>query len=158
MLETSDPQQHPPLQRNAGFTLIEIMAVVLIIGLLSTLVGVNIVNQINKSRATAAAAQISNLEAVLELYQMDNARYPSTEDGLQALVTGGPDARNFPPGGYLQKRKIPLDPWQNPFEYQQPGQNNTYSFDLCSLGSDGQLGGEGVNSDVCNWSVGEEER
>jgi general secretion pathway protein G len=153
MLETSDPQQHPPLQRNAGFTLIEIMAVVLIIGLLSTLVGVNIVNQINKSRATAAAAQISNLEAVLELYQMDNARYPSTEDGLQALVTASADARDFPPGGYLQKRKIPLDPWQSPFEYQQPGQNNSHYFDLCSLGADKTPGGEGVNADLCNWSA-----
>jgi general secretion pathway protein G len=148
--------EQPPAynQRNAGFTLIEIMAVVLIIGLLSTIVGVSIFSQVDKGRITAAAAQISNLEAVLELYRMDNAHFPTTEQGLEALVSessSSPEPRNFPRGGYLQKGRIPVDPWGNSYEYEQPGQNNSYSFDLWSLGADGKPGGEGVDADLGNW-------
>ena len=133
-----------PLRRRArGFTLIEIMAVVLIIGLLSTIVGVSIFAQVDKGRVTTASAQISNLEAVLELYRMDNANYPTTEEGLEVLVTST--------SKYIQKRRIPPDPWGNPYEYEQPGQNNPESFDLWSHGADGQAGGEGVNADVGNW-------
>jgi general secretion pathway protein G len=154
MLNPSDPQQQPRLRRSAGFTLIEIMAVIVIIGMLSGLVGVSIVNQINKSRVTAAKAQITNLEAVLEMYQMDNARYPTTEDGLQCLIAACSNARDFPPGGYLQKKRVPVDPWGTVYQYQQPGQSNTHSFDLCSVGKDGQLGGEGIDADLCNWEAG----
>ena len=141
--------------KNAGFTLIEIMAVVLIIGLLSTIVGVSIFAQVDKGRITATSVQIANLESVLELYRMDSARYPSTEQGLDALVNEPSDARNFPPGGYLRKR-LPKDPWGNPYEYEQPGQNNDHSFDLWSYGSDGEPGGEGVDADIGNWDYGEE--
>jgi general secretion pathway protein G len=142
---------------NAGFTLIEIMAVVLIIGLLSTIVGVSIFAQVDKGRVTSTSVQISNLESVLELYRMDNARYPTTEEGLDALINEPDGAKNFPPGGYLQKRRIPEDPWGNPYEYEQPGQNNTYSFDLWSYGADGKPGGDGVNADIGNWDEGGEE-
>jgi len=136
-------QQLQPRRSSRGFTLIEIMAVVLIIGLLSTIVGVSIFAQVDKGRVTTAAAQISNLEAVLELYRMDNAHYPTTEEGLDALVTST--------SKYIQKKRIPLDPWGNSYEYEQPGQNNPESFDLWSFGADGQSGGDGVNADVGNW-------
>ena len=139
---------------SAGFTLIEIMAVVLIIGLLSTIVGVSIFQQVDKGRVTAAKAQITNLENVLELYRMDNGRFPTTEQGLEALVaapTSEPAPRSYPPGGYLKGGKVPLDPWQNPYQYESPGQNNPHGFDIWSLGADNSPGGEGVDSDVGNW-------
>jgi general secretion pathway protein G len=142
MPEAEEPQIQRR-KRSRGFTLIEIMAVVLIIGLLSTIVGVSIFAQVDKSRVTTASAQISSLEGVLELYRMDNANYPTTEEGLEAMLVES--------GKYLQKKRIPPDPWGNPYQYEQPGQNNPESFDLWSLGADGQSGGEGVNADVGNW-------
>ena len=142
-MREAEEQPLRPRRRPWGFTLIEIMAVVLIIGLLSTIVGVSIFAQVDKGRVTTAAAQISNLEAVLELYRMDNANYPTTEEGLEVLAEAG--------GKYIQKGRIPLDPWGNPYEYEQPGQNNPEMFDLWSHGADGQSGGEGVNADVGNW-------
>lgn len=140
----------------AGFTLIEIMAVVLIIGLLSTIVGVAIFQQVDKSRVTAARAQLSNLESVLELYRMDNAHFPTTEQGLEALVrepASDPKPRNFPPGGYLKGGRVPPDPWGEPYQYENPGQNNAHSFDLWSYGADGRPGGEGVDADIGNWAA-----
>jgi general secretion pathway protein G len=150
MLETSNPQQRHSLQRSGGFTLIEIMAVVLIIGLLSAMVGVNIFSQVTKGKRTAAQAQISNLESVLELYRMDNGRYPTTEDGLQALIVATGNVRNFPRGSYLKGAKLPKDPWGGDYSYEQPGRNNTYAFDLCSLGPDSNAGGEDNDADICN--------
>ncbi len=157
MPETAKREQSVQARDNAGFTLIEIMAVVLIIGLLSTIVGVSIFAQVDKGRITATSVQIANLESVLELYRMDNANYPTTEQGLDALVNEPSDAKNFPPGGYLQKRRIPEDPWGNFYEYEQPGQNNTHSFDLWSYGADGKSGGEGVDADIGTWADGGEE-
>ncbi len=154
MPETDRREQVVHAIENAGFTLIEIMAVVLIIGLLSTIVGVSIFAQVDKGRITATSVQISNLESVLELYRMDNARYPTTEQGLDALVNEPDDARSYPPGGYLQKRHVPEDPWGNPYEYEQPGQNNTHAFDIWSYGADGKPGGEGVDADIGNWADG----
>ena len=142
---------------NAGFTLIEIMAVVLIIGLLSTIVGVSIFAQVDKGRITAASVQIANLESVLELYRMDSARYPTTEQGLDALVNEPGDARNYPPDGYLQKGRVPEDPWGNPYEYEQPGQNNPDSYDLWSYGADGNPGGNDAAADIGNWNYGGDE-
>ena len=156
MPETAGRTQVVQARDSAGFTLIEIMAVVLIIGLLSTIVGVSIFAQVDKGRITATSVQIANLESVLELYRMDSARYPSTEQGLDALVNEPEDARNYPPGGYLQKRRVPEDPWGNRYEYEQPGQNNPHSFDLWSFGADGKAGGEGVDADIGNWDYGEE--
>ncbi len=147
----SKGQQLQPRRRSQGFTLIEIMAVVLIIGLLSTIVGVSIFAQVDKGRVTTASAQISNLEAVLELYRMDNANYPTTEEGLEALVTPTENS----PTPYIQKGRIPPDPWGNPYEYEQPGQNNPDSFDLWSFGADGTDGGEGNDADIGNWAPDE---
>jgi general secretion pathway protein G len=135
-----------------GFTLIEIMAVVLIIGLLGTLVGIAIAPQIDKARVSTARSQIRMLEAALETYRMDNARFPTSEHGLDALINPPPDARNYQAGGYLAKRQVPVDPWGNPYQYESPGQHNDHSFDLWSLGADGAPGGEGVDADVGNWA------
>ena len=156
MPETAERTQVVQARNSAGFTLIEIMAVVLIIGLLSTIVGVSIFAQVDKGRITATSVQIANLESVLELYRMDCARYPTSEHGLDALVNEPEDCRNYPPGGYLQKGRVPEDPWGNSYEYEQPGQNNPRSFDLWSFGADGKSGGEGVDADIGNWNYGEE--
>jgi general secretion pathway protein G len=142
-------------RRRGGFTLIEIMAVVLIIGLLSTIVGAAIFQQVDKGRVAAAAAQLRNLEGALELYRMDNGRFPTTEQGLDALVqapTLEPLPRNYPPGGYLKGGRVPTDPWGEIYQYEMPGVNNAHAFDLWSLGADGSPGGEGVDADITNWA------
>ena len=144
-----------PRNLAAGFTLIEIMAVVLIIGLLSTIVGAAIFQQVDKGRVTATRAQLSNLEGVLELYRMDNGRFPSSEQGLESLVREPsiePTPRNYPPGGYLKGGRVPKDPWGEPYQYASPGQHNRYAVDLWSFGADGAPGGEGVDADIGNWS------
>ena len=141
-------------RHDTGFTLIEIMAVVLIIGLLSGIVGLAVFQQVDKGRVTATKAQISNLEGVLELYRMDNARFPTTEQGLEALVvrpTSAPEPRDYPAGGYLRGGRVPKDPWNEPYHYEAPGQHNQHAFDLWSYGADGVAGGEGVDGDIGNW-------
>jgi len=142
--------------RHEGFTLIEIMAVVLIIGLLTTLVGIAIIPQIDKGRVTTARTQIKNLEAALETYRMDNARFPTSEQGLDALINPPPDVRSYQTGGYLRERRIPVDPWGNPYQYESPGQHNDHSFDLWSFGADGTPGGEDADADIGNWVEGDE--
>jgi len=142
-------------RRNRGFTLIEIMAVVLIIGLLGGIVGTAIFSQIDKARVTTAKAQIKQIEAALDFYRMDNGRYPTTEQGLDALVhppTIEPVPRSYRPEGYLQGGEVPKDPWGGRYEYQSPGTHNTYSFDIWTLGSDGAPGGDGTNADIGNWT------
>jgi general secretion pathway protein G len=144
--------------RRGGFTLIEIMAVVLIIGLLSTIVGAAIFQQVDKGRVTAAKAQLNSLEGVLELYRMDNASFPTSEQGLAALVdapTSEPVPRNYPTGGYLKGGRLPVDPWGEAYHYESPGQNNQDSFDLWSYGADRAPGGEGVDADIGNWTDAE---
>ncbi len=140
-------------RRSAGFTLIEIMAVVLIIGFLTGMVGIAVFNQVDKARVTAAETQISNFVSLLELYRMDNARFPTTEQGLDALVhpsTVEPQPRNFPAGGYLNKPVLPDDPWGNAYQYTSPGECNPQSFDLWSWGADGKQGGEDLDADIGN--------
>lgn len=152
MERTANPAFDQP-RRVSGFTLIEIMAVVMIIGLLSSLVGYAVFQQVDKGRVVATRAQISNLEGILELYRMDNARFPTTEQGLEALVrrsTVSPEPRRFQAGGYM--KKVPVDPWGEPYHYESPGANNTRSFDLWSTGADVAPGGEGIDADIVNWS------
>ena len=142
-----------------GFTLIEIMAVVLIIGLLTGVVGFQIFAQVDKGRVVAARTQLSSFEGGLESYRMDNARFPTTEQGLEALFTpptSEPAPRNYQPGGYLRGGREPLDPWGNPYLYESPGENNPHSVDIWSYGADGEPGGEGVEADIGNWFEGEE--
>jgi len=145
-----------PRRRERGFTLIEIMAVVLIIGLLSTLVGMAIFPQIDKARVNTAKSQLSMLDAALESYRMDNAKFPTGDQGLVALIKPPPEARDAPAGGYLRERRIPDDPWGNPYRYEFPGQHNTHAYDLWSFGADGSPGGTGVDADIGNWTEDDE--
>ena len=141
--------------RSEGFTLIEIMAVVLIIGMLSGIVGFAVFQQVDKARVVTARAQISRLESSLELYSMDNGRFPSSEQGLDALInkpSGSPEPTNYQPGGYLKGGELPKDPWGFEFQYASPGANNAESFDLWSFGKDGTAGGEDLDTDIGNWS------
>ena len=138
-------------RRRHGFTLIEIMAVVLILGLLTTLVGVAILPRIESAQISTARSQIKMLDAALETYRMHNARFPTTEQGLDALVNKPQDARNYQDGGYLRESRVPVDPWGNPYQYESPGQHNKRSYDLWSYGPDGQAGGDGNDADIGNW-------
>ena len=92
------------------------------------------------------------LDAALESYRLDNARFPTSEQGLDALVTAPAEARNYQSGGYLRERRIPADPWGNVYLYEAPGQHNSHSYDLWSYGADGTPGGEGVDADIGNWT------
>lgn len=142
-------------RRESGFTLIEIMAVVLIIGLLGTIVGTVIFSQIDRARVTTGRAQLKQIEAALDFYRMDNGRYPSSEQGLEALVREpsiDPRPRDWRPEGYLQGGQVPRDPWGNEYSYQSPGARNPHSYDLWSLGADGAPGGDGTDADFGNWS------
>jgi general secretion pathway protein G len=142
--------------RRSGFTLIEILAVVVIIGFLLAIVAVNVAGRIDVARATTAKTQIMNIETALEFYRSDNGRYPTTEQGLDALVhepSVDPLPRMYPPGGYLKGSKVPVDPWGVPFEYEAPGRQNPNGVDSWTLGADGKPGGEDVNADLGNWTA-----
>ena len=141
-------------RRERAFSLIEIMAVVVIIGLLIALVGTNIRGSLKEAESAAAKMQITHLENAIEQYRMENHRYPTTEQGLQALVqrpTSPPEPIRYPDGGYLRRQKLPDDPWGAPYQYSAPGQHNPHSFDVWSWGSDGAPGGTGDAADVGNW-------
>jgi general secretion pathway protein G len=145
--------------RREGFTLVEIMAVVVIMGLLAGLVGTAVVSNLSKARSETASAQIKQLESALTFYQMDNGRFPTTDQGLQALVekpSGAPEPRNYRDGGYLQVSSVPKDPWGLDYQYLSPGQHNPRSFDIWTLGADGVPGGEGGDRDVGNWAADSE--
>ncbi|MET4805214.1 type II secretion system major pseudopilin GspG [Limibacillus sp. MBR-115] len=129
----------------AGFTLIELLVVLVILGLLAGLVGPRILAQLGGAKSKTAKVQIENFATALDLYRLDIGSYPTTDQGLEALVRapGGVDGWNGP---YLSKAEVPLDPWKNPFQYNQPGENAP--FDLYSLGADNQEGGDGENADI----------
>jgi general secretion pathway protein G len=151
----SEPKASGEDHELAGFTLIEIMAVVLIIGLLTAVVGTAIFGQIDRARVTTAKTQMKNIEAALDFYRMDNGKYPTTEQGLDALVhqpSTEPVPRQYRPEGYINGGKVPRDPWGATYEYQAPGQRNSYGFDIWSFGADGQPGGKDVDADIGNWS------
>jgi len=126
-----------PDRRDRGFTLIEIMAVVLIIGMLTGMVGLAVWKQVESARVKTTRGQIQMLDAALEAYRMDNAAFPTSEQGLTALIQPPPEARNAMPGGYLREQRIPPDAWGRPFQYEAPGQHNPQAYDLWSLGGDG---------------------
>ncbi|MEW6168334.1 MAG: type II secretion system major pseudopilin GspG [Pseudomonadota bacterium] len=142
------------LRRRAqrGFTLIEIMVVVVILGILAAVVVPNIMGNPEKARITKAKQDIRVLESQLNMYKLDNYTYPSTQQGLEALVSkpaGEPEPRNYPAGGYI--KSLPKDPWGNPYQYLNPGVRG--EFDLFSLGADNQPGGEGPAADIGNWNL-----
>jgi len=137
-----------------GFTLIELMVVLVILGVLATLIIPRIMGRPEEARRIKARVDIQSLETALKLYSLDNGAYPSTEQGLQALVEA-PSTGTLPKawrdGGYLEKGKVPKDPWGNEFIYLSPG--NHGEFDLVSYGADGAPGGEGKDEDVANWDL-----
>lgn len=130
--------------RQQGFTLIEVMIVVAILGILATLVVVNVAGNTDKALVTATKSDLQAISQALDLYKLDNFRYPTTDQGLEALVIKPDNARNWPQGGYL--KKVPVDQWKNPYVYLSPGANG--AFDLYSLGADGTEGGEEIASDI----------
>ena len=137
-----------------GFTLIEVVVVMVIISILATLVTLNVIGHVEQARRVKAEADIKTLESALKFFHIDNAFYPSTDQGLLALVAPpetGKEARNWRDGGYLEKGVVPLDPWDNDYVYVSPGVHNR-DFDLASYGRDGQPGGEGPDADIANWS------
>jgi general secretion pathway protein G len=153
-MREEENKRNPGTRRNSAFTLIEIMAVVLIMGLLMSVIGVSIKTQIDKARLATARAQITQLESALEFYRMDNGRYPTSDQGLRSLVekpTGTPEPRQYPPGGYLKKRDALLDPWGEPFLYASPGSHNEHGFDLWTHGADLAPGGVDQDRDIGNW-------
>ena len=132
----------------AGFTLIEIMVVVVIIGVLAALIVPNVLDRADDARVTAARTDIANISQALKLYRLDNQRYPTAEQGLQALIakpTTAPVPNNWRP--YLEK--LPNDPWGHPYQYLNPGIKG--EVDVMSFGADGQSGGEGKNADIGSW-------
>ncbi len=136
--------------RHAGFTLIEIMVVVVILGILAALIAPNVISRIDEAQLTKVKQDLRALESALKLYRLDNFRYPTTDEGLEALVTppNDPNAR-WPEGGYLDR--LPVDPWDRPYQYLSPG--NQGEFDIFTLGRDGQQGGEGLDADIGNWDL-----
>jgi general secretion pathway protein G len=142
----------PPPRRNCGFTLIEIMVVVVILGILAALVAPNVIRRIDDARVTKAKQDIRAYETALNLYRMDNFRYPTTEQGLEALVKQplDPNIKNWKQGGYIDGLK--KDPWGNDYAYISPGTRGG-EYDLYTLGADGQPGGEGPDADIGNWTI-----
>jgi general secretion pathway protein G len=141
----------PRLARERGFTLIEIMVVVVIIGLLAAVIVPAVVNKVDEAKATRAKADIAAIESALTIFRLDNSRYPSTDQGLISLTTQptDPSIRNWRQGGYLAK-KVSKDPWGNDYQYVYPGTHGG-EYDLYSLGADNQPGGEGPSADIGNW-------
>lgn len=139
-------------KHHQGFTLIEIMVVVIILGILGTLVVPKIMGRPDEARVVAAKQDISSIMQALNLYRLDNSRYPTTEQGLQALVTRPtqePVPSNYKDGGYLSK--LPTDPWGSAYQFLSPGLKG--EVDVMSLGADRKPGGEGVNTDIGSWSL-----
>jgi general secretion pathway protein G len=135
-----------------GFTFIEIMVVVAILAILAALVVPRIMGRTDDAKRTAAKVQIRNIEGALQLYKLDNGVYPSTEQGLKALVekpSVGVIPKKWKIGGYIPK--LPEDPWANPYKYLSPSQKGDY--EIISLGTDGEAGGEGINADITNWNL-----
>jgi general secretion pathway protein G len=139
-------------KRSAGFTLIEIMVVVVIIGLLAAVILPNVFGNVEKAQINKAQSDIRAIETALTMFKLDNFRFPSTDLGLQALVTkpADPSIRNWREDGYLPR--LPKDPWGNPYQYVFPG-NRGRGYDLYSFGADSQEGGEGPNADIGNWTI-----
>ena len=137
-----------------GFTLIELMVVIIILGILAMWVAPKIMSRPEEAKQVKARLDIQNLETALKLYKLDNGPYPSTEQGLQALVEKpetGTIPRKWKKGGYLEKGRVPKDPWGNDFVYLSPGLKG--DFDIISYGADGVPGGEDENKDINNWEL-----
>lgn len=143
-------ESKPRARQQAGFSLIEILVVMVIIGILVSLVAPSVLNRVDDARLQKVEADFKAIESALSIYNLDNFTYPSTDQGLQALVSkpdGQPEARNWKKGGYL--KEMPLDPWGREYLYLSPGEDGR-EFDLYTLGADGVSGGEDQNADLFN--------
>jgi general secretion pathway protein G len=135
-----------------GFTLLEVMVVLTIIAIMAVLVVPRVMGALGQAQQKAVKVDLASLSAALNMYKLDNNSFPSTEQGLNALISkpgGQPEAANWRAGGYLEKSAI--DPWKQPYQYLRPGQHG--EFDVYSLGADGKPGGEGENADIGNWDT-----
>ncbi len=144
-------RMRPALRIQRGFTLIEIMVVVIIIGILAAIVAPNVIGRVDDAQITKAKAEIANIENAMKFYRLDNFAYPTSEQGIDALVTkpSDPNIKNWKTGGYLGR--VPNDPWGRAYLYLNPG--NQGEIDIYTLGADGRPGGEGINADIGNWSL-----
>jgi general secretion pathway protein G len=136
-----------------GFTLIEIMVVVVILGILAAIVVPKVMDNPDKARIAKAKQDIRSLESALNMYKLDNFNYPSTDQGIEALVqkpAGSPEPKNWKEGGYVDR--LPKDPWGNPYQYLFPGTHGS-GVDIYSFGADGTNGGDGTNADIGNWNL-----
>lgn len=136
-------------RRGPGFTLIELLVVLVILGLLAGVVGPQVMKYLGSSKSKTARLQLEELSAALDLYRLEVGRYPTSEEGLTALVQAPDGFESRWHGPYLKKRVVPQDPWGFEFQYRSPGQQDV--FDLFSLGADNAAGGEGENSDIVSW-------
>lgn len=137
-------------QNQHGFTLIEIMVVVVILGILAALIVPQVMSRPDQAKITVAKGDVKGISAALDMYKLDNHNYPSTQQGLEALVkkpSGNPAPKNWNADGYL--KRVPVDPWGNPYQYLAPGSKGP--FDLYSFGADGKEGGSESDADIGNW-------
>ncbi len=143
--------ERKPNRRRRGFTLIEILVVIVVIAILATLVAPNVFQHVGTAKSTTAKSQIEMIASALDAYRLDTGAYPTTAQGLQALqeIPAVDPPTNWR-GPYLRKA-VPLDPWGRPYVYLSPGEVNPTGFDLFSYGADGQPGGEGENADIVSW-------
>ncbi|MDN3614724.1 MAG: type II secretion system major pseudopilin GspG [Vibrio gallaecicus] len=139
------------MKKQSGFTLLEVMVVVVILGVLASFVVPNLLGNKEKADQQKAITDIVALENALDMYKLDNSVYPTTDQGLDALVSkpSSPEPRNYRDGGYI--KRLPNDPWGNAYQYLSPGDNG--NIDIFTLGADGQEGGEGVMADIGNWNM-----
>jgi general secretion pathway protein G len=137
-----------PARGQRGFTLIEVMVVVVILSILAAIIVPRIMDRPDKARIVKAQADIHAIESALNLYRLDNHDYPTTDQGLEALVQKPADAPAWKEGGYIDR--VPKDPWGHPYQYLNPGTHG--AIDIFSLGADGQPGGDGKDADIGNWS------
>ncbi len=141
-------QYHSSTRRQAGFTLLELLVVLGIIALLAGIVGPQVMKHMGASKSKAAKVQIEDLSAALDMYKLDVGKYPTTEQGLTALVEKPADSKRWN-GPYLRKTRVPQDPWMEAYNYKSPGEHG--KFDLFSYGADGKEGGEGEDQDINSW-------
>ncbi len=147
--QTQIENQSQEAEKDAGFSLLEIMVSITIIGILTTIVVLNVLPAQDQAMVQKARADIATLEQALDAYRLDMRRYPSSEQGLEALVTAPTDdSDSYRTGGYI--RRLPNDPWDNPYQYVYPGRDGAL-FDIYSLGADGREGGEELDADIGNW-------
>ncbi|WGZ93728.1 MAG: type II secretion system major pseudopilin GspG [Candidatus Thiothrix putei] len=144
----SKSQQYPSVQQR-GFSLIELMIVLVILGLIAGIVGPQAMKYLGKGKSQSSKVQIENISAALDMYRLEVGSYPTTADGLKALVAAPSSARGWN-GPYLKKGEVPKDAWNNDYQYKRPGSNGQ-PYDLISLGADGVAGGEGEDADITLW-------